>query len=63
MSRSPGKVAVVIGRETFTPTAASDLGKAYGAVPLQWRYTNVYPWEGGRGQRLARQAAVIPPPR
>lgn len=56
-----GTLAVVIGRETFTPTLASDLGKTYGAVPLQRRYTNVYLWEEGRWQWLARQAAVIPP--
>lgn len=58
-----GLVAVVIGRERFTPTAASDLGKAYGSVALHRRYTNVYLWEGGRWQWLARQAAVVPQPR
>lgn len=56
-----GNVAVVMGRETFTPTPSSDLGRLYGAVPLQRRYTNIYLWEDGRWQWLARQAAVVPP--
>lgn len=54
-----GNVAVVIGREMFTPTADSELGRTYGAVPLLRRYTNVYLWENGRWYWLARQAAVV----
>ena len=52
---------MVIGREVFTPTAQSELGRLYGAVPLQRRYTNVYVWQDGRWYWLARQAAVVPP--
>jgi hypothetical protein len=55
-----GNVAVVIGREVFTPTAGSELGRTYGAVPLLRRYTNVYLWEDGHWYWLARQAAVVP---
>ena len=56
-----GDIATVMGRETFTPTASSELGRTYGAVPLQRRYTNVYIWKRGRWQWLARQANVLPP--
>jgi hypothetical protein len=56
-----GTVAVVMGRETFTPAATSELGRLYGAVPLSRRYTNIYVFEGGRWQWLARHANVLPP--
>jgi hypothetical protein len=52
-------IAVVMGRETFTPAAASELGRTYGAVPLQRRYTNVYVHERGRWLWLARHANVV----
>ena len=55
-----GKVAVVMGRETFTPSPSSELGRTFGAKPLQRRYTNVYVWHRGRWLWLARQASVIP---
>ena len=55
-----GRVAVVMGRETFTPAPGSELGRTYGAVPLSRRYTNVYLWEGGRWRWLARHANVVP---
>ena len=56
-----GRNGVVMGRETFTPpTAASDLGRTYGVVPLQRRYTNVYLLEDGRWRWLARHANVAP---
>ena len=54
-----GSIAVVMGRETFTPAAASELGRAYGAVPRQRRYTNVYVREAGRWRWLARHANVV----
>lgn len=54
-----GSVAVVMGRETFTPAAASELGRTYGAVPLQRRYTNVYIRQQGRWLWLARHANVV----
>lgn len=53
-----GDVAVVMGSETFTPAAASELGRTYGAVPLERRYTNVYVREQGRWLWLARHANV-----
>lgn len=61
--RITGDVAVVMGRETFTPGAASELGRSFGAVPLQRRYTNVYLWRDGRWFWLARHANVQPGPR
>ena len=55
-----GNVAVVMGRETFTPAPASELGRAFGSKPLQRRYTNVYIWQDGRWFWLARHASVVP---
>ncbi|HEU4940010.1 MAG TPA: nuclear transport factor 2 family protein [Candidatus Eisenbacteria bacterium] len=55
-----GNVAVVMGREAFTPVATSELGRTFGAKALQRRYTNVYVWQGGRWLWLARQASVVP---
>ena len=53
-------IAVVMGRETFTPAPASELGRTFGPKPLQRRYTNVYVWEDGRWFWLARHANVLP---
>ncbi len=58
--RISGNVAVIMGRETFTPTASSELGRAFGPKPLQRRYTNIYVWEQGRWLWLARHANVLP---
>lgn len=55
-----GTIAVVMGRETFTPSATSELGRTFGARPLQRRYTNVYVWQQGRWLWLARHANVLP---
>ena len=57
-----GDIAVVMGREVFTPAASSELGRTFGARPLQRRYTNVYVWEGGRWRWLARHANVATTP-
>ena len=54
-----GNIAVVMGRETFTPVASSELGRKFGAKPLQRRYTNVYVWQQGRWLWLARQANIV----
>lgn len=54
-----GNIAVVMGRETFTPTSESELGRMFGPGPLQRRYTNVYIWQDGRWQWLARHANVL----
>jgi hypothetical protein len=54
-----GNVAIVMGRETFTPKPQSELGRKYGAKPLNRRYTNVYVWQGKRWKWLARQANVV----
>ncbi len=54
-----GKVASVMGRETFTPNPESELGRMYGAKPLQRRYTNVYVWEDGGWRWLLRHANVV----
>jgi hypothetical protein len=53
-----GNVGTVMGSEVFTPAANSDLGKQYGAVPLQRRYTNIYIWQDGHWRWLARHANV-----
>ena len=53
-------VAVVMGRETFTPAATSELGRTFGAKPLQRRFTNIYVWQKGRWLWLARHANVLP---
>lgn len=50
-----------MGRETFTPTAASELGRRYGACPLGHRYTNIYVREAGGWKFLARHANVVRP--
>jgi hypothetical protein len=55
-----GNIALVMGRETFTPAATSDLGRIYGSKPLPRRYTNVYVWQQGRWLWLARHANVLP---
>lgn len=54
-----GDVGVVMGREVFTPTPQSELGRTYGAVPLDRRYTNVYRREGGKWRWFARHANVV----
>lgn len=54
-----GNVAVVMGREVFTPVASSELGRTFGVKPLQRRYTNVYVRQHGRWLWLARQANVV----
>jgi hypothetical protein len=55
-----GKIAVVMGRESFTPVASSELGRSFGTRPLQRRYTNVYIREHGRWLWLARHASIVP---
>jgi ketosteroid isomerase-like protein len=54
-----GDTGVVMGREVFTPTPQSELGRTYGAVPLDRRYTNVYRRERGKWRWLARHANVV----
>ena len=58
--RVSGDIGVVMGREVFTPTAASELGRKYGAVPLNRRYTNIYRRDGSRWLWFARHANVVP---
>ncbi|MDO7841785.1 nuclear transport factor 2 family protein [Sphingomonas immobilis] len=55
-----GNVGVVMGGEVFTPTAQSELGRIYGAVPLKRRYTNIYVRTGGTWRWFARHANVVP---
>lgn len=57
-----GDTATVMGREVFTPAAASELGRSFGNRPLNRRYTNIYIWEGGRWRWLSRHANVVAPP-
>ena len=55
-----GDLGIVMGNEVFTPTAASELGRLYGARPLKRRYTNVYARRHGQWLWLARHANVVP---
>ena len=55
-----GNVAIVMGRERFAPAPSSELGRTFGAGPLQRRYTNIYVWQQGRWRWLARHANVVP---
>lgn len=57
-----GDVAVVMGRETVFPGAASEQARMYGRKTLNRRYTNVYLREGGVWRHIARHANVIPGP-
>lgn len=54
-----GDVGVVMGNEVFTPTANSELGRTYGAVPLKRRYTNIYIRDHGAWRWFARHANVV----
>jgi hypothetical protein len=54
-----GELGVVMGHETFTPVASSELGRLYGARLLRRRYTNVYLREAGSWRLLARHANVV----
>ena len=54
-----GDVGVVMGHEVFTPTPQSELGRTYGAVPLDRRYTNIYHRERGAWRWFARHANVV----
>lgn len=58
--RISGNVATVMGRERFTPAPGSELGRTFGAGPLQRRYTNIYVWQDRRWRWLARHANVVP---
>jgi hypothetical protein len=55
-----GTIGIVMGHEIFTPTATSELGKTYGALPLKRRYTNIYVLNDGQWRWLARHANVLP---
>jgi hypothetical protein len=55
-----GDIGIVMGREVFTPTPQSELGRTYGAVPLDRRYTNVYHRDHGRWSWIARHANIVP---
>ena len=54
-----GDVAVVMGREKFTPKPDSGLGRTFGARPLERRYTNVYLRKGNHWFWRARHANVV----
>jgi len=58
-----GNVGIVMGHESFTPTAGSASGRMFGARPLQRRYTNIYMFEDRRWKFIGRHANVIAPPR
>ena len=57
-----GEIGIVMGHETVTPAPNSQLARQFGGKPLARRFTNVFIWEGGRWQFLARQATVVTPP-
>lgn len=53
-----GNVGIVMGRETVTPAANSQLGRQFGSKALARRFTNIFLWEHGKWRFLARQATV-----
>jgi hypothetical protein len=54
-----GNVGVVMGHEVVTPAKDSNLGRLHPGKSLQRRFTNVFLWEGGKWQFLARQATIV----
>ncbi len=54
-----GNVGVVMGQETILPAAGSQLAGLYGRSMLHRRFTNVFLFEEGRWEFLARQATVV----
>ena len=54
-----GNIGIVMGSETITPKATSELGQLHGAKPLGRRFTDVFLFEGGKWRLLARQSTVI----
>jgi hypothetical protein len=57
-----GNVGIVMGRETVTPAANSQLGRQFGSRALARRFTNIFLWERGKWRFLARQATVAATP-
>ena len=57
-----GNIGIVMGRETVTPAANSQLGQQFGSKALSRRFTNIFLWEGGKWRFLARQATVAAAP-
>ena len=57
-----GNVGIVMGRETVTPSANSQLGRQFGSKALTRRFTNIFLWERGKWRFLARQATVAAAP-
>lgn len=57
-----GNVGIVMGRETVTPAANSQLGRQFGSKALARRFTNIFLWERGKWRFLARQATVAATP-
>lgn len=55
-------VGIVMGRETVTPSAGSQLANQFGDTILQRRFTNVFLFRDGRWRFLARQATVVATP-
>ena len=54
-----GNVGVVMGSERVRPAKGSELGDKHGNNDLNRRFTNVFIYEQGRWQFLARQASVV----
>ena len=57
-----GDVGVVMGQEVILPAAGSQLAGLYGRSILHRRFTNVFRFEAGRWEFLARQATVVSTP-
>ena len=54
-----GNVGIVMGREVVHPLPGSQLGTQHGSATLNRRFTNVFLFEGGRWQFLARHATIV----
>lgn len=56
-----GPVGIVMGSESVTPAAGSNLARLHPGKTLARRFTNVFLWEAGKWRFLARQATVVAP--
>ena len=54
-----GNIGIVMGSEIVRPNVSSELGERHGSADLSRRFTNVFIFEQGRWQFLARQASVV----
>ena len=54
-----GDVGIVMGREAVKPSPGSELAQLHPNKTLERRFTNVFLFQRGRWQFLARQATIV----